>query len=90
MPFPIEKTKFEIRKAAKKDPKKDPASDKRVPIDISAQSVGTKDGGYKVIVLNQAERDELKRQLAGKTDMRIMETYSVSMEGQVVREIKKN
>ena len=61
----------------------------RVPIDISAQSVGAKDGGYKVIVLDQKQRDELRKKLAGKTDIKIIEKYPVSMAGQVVKEGKR-
>ena len=88
VPFPLEKTKYVIRKATKADITEKLFQDMRVPIDISAQSVGTKDG-YKVIVLNQEQRNELRKQLAGKTNMKIIETYPVSMAGQVVREKKK-
>ena len=87
VPFPLEKTKFIIRKATKEDLAKSSTPDMRVPFDISAQSIGTKDG-YKVIVLNQQQRDELRKQLAGK-NLKIVETYPVSMAGQVVREGKR-
>ena len=89
VPFPLDKTKFVIRKATKEDLAGKSSQDMRVPIDISAQSVGTNDGGYKVIVLDQKQRDELRKKLSGKTDMKIIETYPISMAGQVVKEGKR-
>ena len=87
VPYPIDKTKLVIRKATKDDIEKNPALDMRVPMDISATSIKT-EGGYKIVVLGQKDRDALKKQFAGK-NVKLIEKHPVSMAGQVVREGKK-
>ena len=87
VPYPIEKTKFVIRKATKADVENDPARDMRVPMDISVTNIRTA-SGIKTVVIDRKERDALKRRLASKADMKFIEKYPVSMAGQVVREAK--
>ena len=86
-PFPLEKTKLVIRKATPEDMDKNPAFDLRIPMDISTTSIRT-ETGYKIIVLGQRDRDALRKQLAGRMNIRIIETYPVSMAGQIVKEKK--
>ena len=87
VPYPVEKTKLVIRKATKDEVDKNPELDARVPMDISTTSFKT-ETGYKIVVLNQKDREALKKQFAGK-DVRLIEKYPISMAGKVVREIRK-
>lgn len=87
VPYPVEKTKIVIRKATKDEVDKNPEIDMRVPMDISTTSFKT-ETGYKIVVLNQKDREALKKQFAGK-DVRLIEKYPISMAGKVVREIRK-
>lgn len=87
VPYPVDKTKSVIRKATPEDMERNPGLDMRIPMDISTTSFRT-ETGYKIVVLGQSDRDALRRQLAGRTNIKIIEEYPVSMAGQVVKEKK--
>ena len=58
VPFPLEKTRFVIRKITEKDPARNSSQDRDVPIDFPAESVATNDSFCPVFYcqsLNSAE-----------------------------------
>ena len=85
VPYPVEKTKLIIRKATKEERANNQDLDPRVPMDVSCKSVRTPDG-IKTVVLNQKERENLKKHYGDRFPY--IEKYPVSMAGQVVREYK--
>lgn len=79
VPYPLEKTKFIIRKANRTERKPFKGIDMRMPLDISTKKVKTY-SGEALVVTSKEERAYLRKYYAGRDNLKLTEQYPASME----------
>ncbi len=83
VPYPLDKTKFIIRKANHAERKEFAGVDMRMPLDISTKRVKTY-SGEAIVITDKTERDSLRKYYSGRADVKIIETYPKSQAGRII------
>ncbi len=84
VPYPLDKTKFIIRKANRSERKPFKGVDMRMPLDISVKKVKTA-SGEAIVVTSKEERQYLRQHYVGRSDMKLTEQYPASMECKILK-----
>lgn len=83
VPYPLDKTKYVIRKANRSEKKPFKGIDMRMPLDISTKTVKTH-SGEAIVVTSKEEREYLRKHYAGRADLKLIEKYPASMECRIL------
>lgn len=83
VPYPLDKTKYIIRKANRSERKLFKGDDMRMPLDISTKRVKTY-SGEAIVVTSKEEREYLRKHYAGRSELKLTEQYPASMECRIL------
>lgn len=83
VPYPLDKTKFIIRKANRSERQPFKGVDMRMPLDISTKKVKTF-SGEAIVVTSKEEREYLRKHYTGQDNLKLTEQYPASMEYRIL------
>lgn len=83
VPYPLDQTKYVIRKANRAERKPFKGVDMRMPLDISTKKVKTF-RGEAIVVTSKEERKYLREHYAGRDNLKLTDQYPASMECRIL------